>query len=93
LRAITDIERLETLVWDVIADLSHRGEATVNPHSAECAELRKAAYVAAGVKGDDPLIPAGKTLAHSVLGWLQGVTSFDAVQAASRKYEGNRIKT
>jgi len=83
-----DTHKLGTLVWDTIAELSHRGEATLDPDSAECAELRKAAYVAAGVRGDGP----GRQLAYTVLEWLQSIATFDAVLAASRVYEEVRLR-
>jgi hypothetical protein len=80
------IERLGTLVWDAIAELSHRGETRLDPDSAQCAELRRAAYLAAGKAGDD------RRLAFTTLEWLQGVATFDAVLAASEAYEKARIK-
>jgi hypothetical protein len=70
-----------TMVWDIIADLSHRGEEALAPDSAECAELRKAANA-----GED-----GR-LAFTTLEWLQGIATFDAVRAASEAYEKARIK-
>jgi hypothetical protein len=80
---------------------SHRGhkksqfrdgiESTKYPDSAEATELRKAAYEASGAKGADPLTASGRDLAYAVLFWLQGLGDFRAVQAASQKYEANRI--
>ena len=43
--------RLGTLVWDTIAELCNVGETRLNPDSAQCAELRKAAYVAQATRG------------------------------------------
>jgi len=81
------IERLGLAVWDIIAELSHRGETRLDPDSAQCAELRQAAYVAAGNKGND------RNLAFTTLEWLQGIASFDAVLAASEAYEKARIRS
>jgi|GEM_PF-2098645 hypothetical protein len=78
--------RLGTLVWDTIAELSHVGETRLDADSAQCAELRKAAYVAAGNKGND------RRLAFTTLEWLQGMASNEAVLAASEAYEKARIK-
>jgi len=83
---MTDIAQLGTLVWDIIAELSHRGEETLDPDSAQAAELRRLAYAAVG-KG------SGKTLAFAVLEWLQGMASFDAVKRASVACEKQRLKT
>jgi hypothetical protein len=83
---LTTIQKLGTLVWDTIAELSHRGETRLDLDSAECAQLRKAAYDAVGNRGDD------RRLAFTTLEWLQGMASFAAVQAASQTYEKNRIK-
>jgi hypothetical protein len=89
---MTPIERLGTLVWDTIADLSHTGSTNVDPDSAEAVELRRTAYAAVGVKtGGDPLLVSRRELGYSVLEWLQGLGDFRAVQAASQEYEANRI--
>ena len=69
-----NIERLATLVWDTIAELSYRGETRLDPDSAQCAGLRKTAYAAAGVKtGGDPLLVSGRELGYSVLEWLRSL--------------------
>jgi hypothetical protein len=86
-----NIERLGTLVFDVIGELFHRGEETLDPDSPEAIELRKAAYAAVGVKGVDPLTVAGRELAYRVMEHLQGMRDFQSVKAASRFYEQARI--
>ena len=83
---MTDLERLGTLVFDIIGELCHRGETRLDPDSAHAIELRKAAYVAAGNAGED------RRLAFTTLEWLQGIATFDAVRAASEAYEKARIK-
>jgi hypothetical protein len=87
-----NIEGLATLVWDTIAELSHRGETRLDPDSAQSAELRRTAYAAVGVRtGGDPLLVSGRELGYSVLEWLQGLGDFRAVRAASQTYEKQRI--
>jgi hypothetical protein len=88
---LANIEKLGTLVFDMLGELFHRGETSLDPNSAGGIELRKAAVATVGVKGDDPLTDSGRELAYSVLEHLQGFSKFDAVKAASRAYEQARI--
>jgi hypothetical protein len=83
---MTTTDKLGTLVWDTIADLSHVGETHIDLDTPQCTELRKAAYEAAGNTGDD------RDLAYATLFWLQGLASFDALKAASRAYEELRLR-
>ena len=85
------IQRLGTLVFDTIGELFHRGETTLDPDSAEGIELRKAAYTATGVRGDDPLTVAGRELAYCLMEHLQGMRDFNSLKQASRAYENARI--
>jgi hypothetical protein len=82
------IRRLGAMVWDIIAELSHNGETQLDPDSAEAVELRKTAVAAVDVKGDDP----GRELAYTILEWLQGMATFDAVKETSEAYELARLK-
>jgi high-affinity K+ transport system ATPase subunit B len=77
------IHELSALVWDTVAE-----GREISPDSAE---LRKAAYRAVGVKGDDPLTATGHTLGYAVMEWLQGMAPFDKVRSASRAHEAARI--
>jgi hypothetical protein len=86
-----DIERLGTLVFDLLGELFHRGETSLDPDTAEAIELRKVAYAAVGAKGDDPLTVAGRELAYCVLEHLQRMRDFLSLKAASRAYEQARI--
>ncbi len=87
-----DLQRLGTLVFDIIGELCHHGETRLDPDSAEAVELRKTAYAAVGDKVDgDPLLVSRRNLAYSVMEWLQGMSPFDAVKVASQRYEMNRI--
>jgi hypothetical protein len=87
-----DLQRLGTLVFDIIGELCHHGETRLDPDSAEAVELRKTAYAAVGDKVDgDALRVSRRNLAYTVLEWLQGVSTFDALKAASQTYEKNRI--
>ena len=61
--------KLGTLVWDIIAELSHRGEETLDPDSAQCAALRRAAYIAAGNKGNDRNL-VSRVVETFTFGWL-----------------------
>ena len=75
------VDRLGTLVWDTIADLSHKGVTTLDPDSAEGIELREAANAAMGSESEFE-----RDLAFIVWAWLHGLASFDALKAASRAY-------
>lgn len=89
--AHAEIAALGTLVFDMLGELFHKGETRLDPDSAEGIELRKAALAAVAVRGDDPLTVSGRDLAYSVLEHLRGFSTFDAVKAASRKFEAARI--
>ncbi len=86
---LATVQKLGLLVWDIIAELSHRGEKTLDPDSAEAIELRETAYIATGKPG------AGRDLAYTTLEWLNGMASFDRLKAASQAYaeDQNHVKT